>query len=88
MLDAADDGRVRLAQGGRERVRRMACSATAQLGCVWPGSEPPPIADRVVNGFAAHRACGQRARAGVQADGSVAAIMRHTGTSRSASPRT
>ena len=46
---------------GRPRNRRS--SATAQLGCVWPGSEPPPMADRVSTTSPPSRAASARARA-------------------------
>ena len=74
-------------QRGRQAIGRRACrSATAQLGCVWPGSEPPPIAERVATGVAAQRARPALAPA-PRARSAAAEIIRQTGTSRSASPR-
>jgi hypothetical protein len=60
-------------------------SATAQLGWVCPGSEPPPMADRLST--AVPPTCSASARARRSSEPASAESMRHTGTSRSASPR-
>ena len=46
-LDTGDHGRVGRDAGARPARSGASgpSSATAQLGCVWPGSEPPPMAE-------------------------------------------